>query len=78
MNTKDIRLSSDPLLSSAYDALLRASESALDLAVQTNTALYVNLDGKDQYLYKDDIIQYREKRKQAAEAAAAELKSTKP
>ena len=46
MNIKDIRLSDDSDLAGSYAAMQRASQSAIDLAIQTNTAIVVEQDGK--------------------------------
>ena len=47
MNPKDIRTSSDPDLAGSYDAIHRATRSAQDLAIKTNTSILVSIDGKD-------------------------------
>ena len=46
MNIKDIRLSADSDLARSYAAMQRAGQSAIDLAIQTNTAIVVEQDGK--------------------------------
>ena len=46
MNIKDIRLSDDSDLAGSYAAMQRAGQSAIDLAIQTNTAIVIMLDGK--------------------------------
>ena len=56
MNTKDIRTSSDPDLAGSYAAILRAARSAQDIAIQTNTAILVSIDGKDVCLTADEVI----------------------
>lgn len=42
-------------------AILRAARSAQDIAIQTNTAILVSIDGKDVCLTADDIKKLREK-----------------
>ena len=59
MNTKDIRLSSDPDLAGSYAAMLRAARSAEDLAIKTNTSILVSVDGKDVRLTAEDLIKMR-------------------
>ena len=59
MNTKDIRLSSDPDLAGSYAAMLRAARSAEDLAIKTNTSILVSIDGKDVRLTAQDLINMR-------------------
>ena len=46
MNMRDIRTSSDPDLAGSYAAIQRAAKSAEDLAIKTNTAIIVAVDGK--------------------------------
>ena len=59
MNTKDIRLSSDPDLAGSYAAMLRAARSAEDLAIKSNTSILVSIDGKDVGLTAQDLINMR-------------------
>ena len=61
MNPKDIRTSSDPYLAGSYAAMLRAAQSAKDLAIKTNTSILVSIDGKDVELTAADLIKMREK-----------------
>ena len=44
--TKDIRNSSDPDIAGSYNAMQRAGQSAIDLAIQTNTAIVTMIDGQ--------------------------------
>ena len=60
MNTKDIRMSSDPDLAGSYAAMLRAARSAEDLAIKTNTSILVSVDGKDVRLSAEDLIKRRD------------------
>ena len=64
MNPKDIRTSSDPDLAGSYAAMLRASRSAEDLAIKTNTSIVVSLDGRDVELTAADLIKMREQEAQ--------------
>ncbi|MBU3625864.1 hypothetical protein ICN48_06405 [Polynucleobacter sp. JS-Safj-400b-B2] len=43
---KDIRNSSDPDIVGSYNAMQRAGQAAIDLAIQTNTAIVSVIDGK--------------------------------
>ena len=49
MKINDIRLSKDPDLAGSFDAILRAGQSAVDLAIQTNTQIVTLVDGKIVY-----------------------------
>ena len=60
MNPKDIRTSSDPDLAGSYAAMLRAARSAEDLAIKTNTSIFVSLDGRDVELTAADLIKMRD------------------
>jgi hypothetical protein len=60
MNTKDIRMSSDPDLAGSYAAMLRAARSAEDIAIKTNTSILVSVDGKDVRLSAEDLIKMRD------------------
>ena len=64
MNPKDIRTSSDPDLAGSYDAMLRAARSAQDLAIKTNTSIFVSLDGRDVELTAADLINMRDQEAQ--------------
>lgn len=43
---KDIRNSPDPDIAGSYYAMQRAGQAAIDLAIQTNTAIVTMVDGK--------------------------------
>lgn len=43
---KDIRNSLDPDIAGSYNAMIRAGQSAIDLAIQTNTAIITSVNGK--------------------------------
>jgi len=61
MNTKDIRTSADPDLAGSFAAMERASRSAQDLAIKTNTGIVVAVDGKSVELSAMELIKMREK-----------------
>ena len=44
--SKDIRNSSDPDIAGSYYAMQRAGQAAIDLAIQTNTAIESTVEGK--------------------------------
>ena len=60
MNTKDIRTSSDPDLAGSYAAIQRSAKSAEDLAIKTNTAIIVAVDGKPVRITATELIKMRE------------------
>jgi len=60
MNTRDIRLSQDPDLAGSLDAILRAGQSAVDLAIQTNTQIVTLVDGKIVYRSAEQLKKERE------------------
>ena len=60
MNVKAIRLSDDPDLAGSYAAMQRAGQSAIDLAIQTNTAIVIMLDGKVQRIPAAELIKQRQ------------------
>jgi len=60
MDTKDIRTSSDPDLAGSYAAIQRAAKSAEDLAIKTNTAIIVDVDGKPVRITTAELIKMRE------------------
>lgn len=60
MNIKDIRSSSDPDLAGSYAAIQRAAKSAEDLAIKTNTAIIVAVDGKPVRITAAELIKMRE------------------
>jgi hypothetical protein len=60
MNIKDIRTSSDPDLAGSYAAIQRAAKSAEDLAIKTNTAIIVAVDGKPVRITAAELIKMRE------------------
>ena len=60
MNTKDIRTSSDPDLAGSYAAIQRSAKSAEDIAIKTNTAIIVAVDGKPVRITAAELIKMRE------------------
>jgi hypothetical protein len=61
MNTKDIRTSTDPDLAGSYAAIYRAAQSARDLAIKTNAAIIVAIDGKPVRITAAELIKMRER-----------------
>jgi hypothetical protein len=60
MSTKDIRTSKDPDLAGSYAALQRSAQSARDLAIQTNTAIVLAVDGKPVRITAEELLKMRE------------------
>ena len=59
MSIKDIRLSDDSDLAGSYAAMQRAGQSAIDLAIQTNTAIVIEQDGKIVRIPAAELIKQR-------------------
>jgi len=57
---KDIRDSADPDISGSYYAMQRAGQAAIDLAIQTNTAIVTMLDGKVRRITAAELIKQRQ------------------
>ena len=57
---KDIRDSADPDISGSYYAMQRAGQAAIDLAIQTNTAIVTMLDGKVIRIPAAELIKQRQ------------------
>jgi hypothetical protein len=57
---KDIRDSSDPDISGSYYAMQRAGQAAIDLAIQTNTAIVTMLDGKVLRIPAAELLKQRQ------------------
>ena len=57
---KDIRDSADPDISGSYYAMQRAGQAAIDLAIQTNTAIVTILDGKVRRIPAAELIKQRQ------------------
>jgi hypothetical protein len=58
--TPDILNSSDPDIAGSYYALQRARQSAIDLAIQTNTAIVTTVDGKIVRITAAELIKQRQ------------------
>lgn len=76
MNPRDIRTSSDPDLAGSHDALMRAAESAIDLAIRTNTAIIVGIDGKTVRLTAADLVNMRQEKAASAQNADQKQSAT--
>lgn len=59
-NPEDIRLSNDSDLAGSYAAMQRAGEDAITLAIQTNTAIVVEQDGKIVRITAAELIKQRQ------------------
>ena len=55
----DIRNSTDPDISGSYYAMQRAGQAAIDLAIQTNTAIVTTVDGKIVRITAAELIKQR-------------------
>lgn len=58
-SAKDIRNSSDPDIAGSYNAMQRAGEAAIDLAIQTNTAIVTSINGKVIRIHAAELIKQR-------------------
>ena len=56
----DIRNSTDPDISGSYYAMQRAGQAAIDLAIQTNTAIVTTVDGKIVSITAAELIKQRQ------------------
>jgi len=56
----DIRNSSDPDIAGSYYAMQRARQAAIDLAIQTNTAIVTTVDGKIVRITAAELIKQRQ------------------
>jgi hypothetical protein len=56
----DIRNSTDPDISGSYYAMQRAGQAAIDLAIQTNTAIVTTVDGKIVRITATELIKQRQ------------------
>jgi len=57
--TPDIRNSTDPDIAGSYYAIQRARKTAIDLAIQTNTAIVTTVDGKIVRIPAAELIKQR-------------------
>ena len=58
--SKDIRNSSDPDIAGSYYAMQRAGQAAIDLAIQTNTAIVTTVNGKIVRIPAAELIKKRQ------------------
>ena len=58
--TQDILNSQDPDISGSFYALQRARQAAIDLAIQTNTAIVTTINGKIVRIPAAELIKKRE------------------
>jgi hypothetical protein len=58
--TPDIRNSTDPDILGSYYAIQRARQAAIDLAIQTNTAIVTTVDGKIVRIPAAELIKKRQ------------------
>jgi hypothetical protein len=56
----DIRNSPDPDIAGSYYAMQRAGQAAIDLAIQTNTAIVTMVDGKIVRIPAAELIKKRQ------------------
>lgn len=56
----DIRNSPDPDIAGSYYAMQRAGQAAIDLAIQTNTAIVTMVDGKIVRITAAELIKQRQ------------------
>ena len=56
----DIRNSYDPDIAGSYYAMQRAGQAAIDLAIQTNTAIVTTVDGKIVRITAAELIKQRQ------------------
>jgi len=59
-SSKDIRNSPDPDIAGSYYAIQRARKTAIDLAIQTNTAIVTTIDGKVLRIPAAELIKRRQ------------------
>jgi hypothetical protein len=58
--SKDIRNSPDPDIAGSYYAMQRAGQAAIDLAIQTNTAIVTTVNGKIVRIPAAELIKKRQ------------------
>lgn len=56
----DIRNSADPDIAGSYNAMQRAGQAAIDLAIQTNTAIVTSINGKVVRIPAAELIKQRQ------------------
>jgi len=57
---RDIRNSTDPDIAGTYNALQRAGKAAIDLAIQTNTAIVTVINGKIIRIPASELLKQRQ------------------
>jgi len=57
--SNDIRNSPDPDIAGSYYAMQRAVQAAIDLSIQTNTAIVTTIDGKIVRIPAAELIKHR-------------------
>lgn len=70
---KDIRNSPDSDIAGSYYAMQRAGQAAIDLAIQTNTAIVTMVDGKIVRIPAAELIKKRQPTAQAPLVASSNL-----
>ena len=60
MSTRDIRTSKNTDLAGSYAAIQGSAQSARDIAIKTNTAVIVAVDGKPVRIRAAQLIKMRE------------------
>jgi hypothetical protein len=58
--SNDIRNAPDPDIAGSYYAMQRAGQAAIDLAIQTNTAVVTTIDGKIVRIPVAELIKQRQ------------------
>ncbi len=58
--TSDILNSTDPDITGSYHAIQRARQAAVDLAIQTNTAIVTSINGKVVRIPATELIKQRQ------------------
>ena len=56
----DIRNSSDPYIAGSYYAMQRAGQAAIDLAIQTNTAIVTTVNVNIVRITVTELIKYKQ------------------
>lgn len=57
---KDLRDSQDPDIAGFYNAMIMAGQAAIDLAIQTNTAIVTVINGQVVRIPVSDLIKKRQ------------------
>ena len=59
-STKDLSDSPDPDIADSYNAMIRAGQAAIDLAIQTNTVIVTVINGEVARIPASDLIKKRQ------------------